>query len=389
MALALSEQSIGWRGVELALQEICCIDRMGPVHGILISWLGFFSVKWPEDRPPQPLCMPESVRKPIDTALQHDLHALARDEFALVNQTILRQLHSDVELVREIGHYLIESGGKRLRPLVVLLAAGACQYRGSAHIDLAVVVEFLHTATLLHDDVVDMSQLRRGRTTVNARWGNAPSVLVGDFIYSRAFELMVKIGSLQIMQVLAETTNKLAEGEVMQLLNAGNPDVDETRYREVILRKTAKLFEASAQSAAILAGRPATEVEALASYGRHLGLAFQLIDDVLDFDGNSDLLGKNLGDDLAEGKPTLPLIITLERGAPADAALVRDTILNGSSNALNAVIDAVKRSGGLEYTRELARHEAESAIESLHVLAPSRHRDGLIRLARFAVERQY
>lgn len=333
--------------------------------------------------------MSESVRKSTDSPIQHDLYELAREEFALANQTILQQLHSDVDLVREIGHYLVESGGKRLRPLVVLLAAGACQYQGRSHIELAVVVEFLHTATLLHDDVVDMSQLRRGRTTVNARWGNASSVLVGDFIYSRAFELMVKIGNLPIMQVLAETTNKLAEGEVMQLLNAGNPDVDEARYREVILRKTAKLFEAAARTAAMLAERSEDEIEALACYGRHLGLAFQLIDDVLDFDGNSDLLGKNLGDDLTEGKPTLPLIVTLAQGAPEDAALVREAILNGSTSALAAIIEAVKRSGGLEYTRKLARVEAETAIESLQILAPSRYREGLIKLARFAIDRQH
>lgn len=333
--------------------------------------------------------MSESVRKPTDSPIQHDLYELAREEFALANQTILQQLHSDVDLVREIGHYLVESGGKRLRPLVVLLAAGACQYQGRSHIELAVVVEFLHTATLLHDDVVDMSQLRRGRTTVNARWGNASSVLVGDFIYSRAFELMVKIGNLPIMQVLAETTNKLAEGEVMQLLNAGNPDVDEARYREVILRKTAKLFEAAARTAAMLAERSEDEIEALACYGRHLGLAFQLIDDVLDFDGNSDLLGKNLGDDLTEGKPTLPLIVTLAQGAPEDAALVREAILNGSTSALAAIIEAVKRSGGLEYTRKLARVEADTAIESLQILAPSRYREGLIKLARFAIDRQH
>ena len=233
-------------------------------------------------------------------------HDAVGDDFEAVNQLIVHQLHSDVGLVENIGQYLVDAGGKRLRPLLVLLAARACGYQGSNHIALAAIIEFIHTATLLHDDVVDTSDLRRGRATANARWGNGPSVLVGDFLYSRAFQMMVALGEMEIMAILADTTNIISEGEVQQLLNAGNDTVSEADYLAVIDKKTARLFAAAAQTGAVLAGAQPGLCDQLARYGHHLGMAFQLADDALDYQGNSDELGKNIGDDLAEGKPTLP-----------------------------------------------------------------------------------
>src|SRR5690606_26031545 len=232
-----------------------------------------------------------------------------QSDFEAVNQLIIEQLHSDVELVENIGHYLVESGGKRLRPLLTLLASGALGYQGREHLKLATIIEFIHTATLLHDDVVDVSSLRRGRLTANAKWGNAPSVLVGDFLYSRAFQLMVDIGDVDIMRILADTTNTVSEGEVQQLVNAKDPDVGEDAYFQVIHKKTAILFAAAAETAGVLAQAPAEQRQALHAYGYHIGMAFQLVDDLLDYSGDSESLGKNVGDDLAEGKPTLPLIV--------------------------------------------------------------------------------
>ena len=316
-------------------------------------------------------------------------HRSAEADFLAVNNMIINQLHSDVELVENIGHYIVEGGGKRLRPLVVLLAALACDYKGKEHIRLASVIEFIHTATLLHDDVVDTSELRRGRLTANAKWGNSPPVLVGDFLYSRAFQLLVSIGNMDIMRVLSNTTNTIAEGEVQQLLNAGNPNVTEERYLEVIYKKTAILFEAATQTGSILANADRATEERFADYGRHLGMAFQLQDDVLDYLGDADELGKNIGDDLTEGKPTLPLIFGMREGNQESDNCIRNAILNKDGSQISAVVEAVKQSGGLEYTQELAKREAELAEQALATLEDSNYKQALLDLAKFAITRSY
>ncbi|MEW5862951.1 MAG: polyprenyl synthetase family protein [Pseudomonadota bacterium] len=298
------------------------------------------------------------------------------------------RLASDVALVRQVAQYLVASGGKRLRPALLLLAAGACGARDEARIELAAVVEFIHTATLLHDDVVDASDLRRGQSTANARFGNAAAVLVGDFLYSRAFQMMVGAGSMRVMAVLAEATNTIAEGEVMQLMNCRNPDVGEAGYLEVVQRKTAKLFEASARLGAVLAGAPPALEARLAEYGMRVGTAFQLIDDVLDYSGDTETIGKSLGDDLAEGKATLPLIRAMACGDETQARLVRDAIVSGGREAFAPVLEAVRATGALEYAREVARREAEAARAALDSLAPSAHRDSLLELATFSVTRR-
>jgi octaprenyl-diphosphate synthase len=306
-----------------------------------------------------------------------------------VDAMIRRRLESDVVLVRQIAEYIIAGGGKRLRPALVFLAAGATGYRGEHHVELAAVVEFIHTATLLHDDVVDESELRRGRKTANAEFGNAASVLVGDFLYSRAFQIMVTVGSMRIMEVLADATNTIAEGEVLQLLNAHNVAITEADYLEVIRRKTAKLFEAAAQLGAIL-GKAGAELElGLASYGMHLGTAFQLIDDVLDYSGDATHTGKNLGDDLKEGKPTLPLIHVMHRGSPEQAALVRSAIEHGGREDFRAVLDAIRTTGALDYVRNKAKDEVRSARAAISSLPNSSYRDSLLELSTFAVERDY
>jgi len=306
-----------------------------------------------------------------------------------VDAMIRRRLESDVVLVRQIAEYIIAGGGKRLRPALVFLAAGATGYRGEHHVELAAVVEFIHTATLLHDDVVDESELRRGRKTANAEFGNAASVLVGDFLYSRAFQMMVAVGSMRIMEVLADATNTIAEGEVLQLLNAHNVAITEADYLEVIRRKTAKLFEAAAQLGAIL-GKAGAELElGLASYGMHLGTAFQLIDDVLDYSGDAAHTGKNLGDDLKEGKPTLPLIHVMHRGSPEQAALVRSAIEHGGREDFRAVLDAIRTTGALDYVRSKAKDEVRSARAAISSLPNSSYRDSLLELSTFAVERDY
>jgi octaprenyl-diphosphate synthase len=314
-------------------------------------------------------------------------HRIAADDFAAVNQRILEQLHSDVPLVENIGHYLVEAGGKRLRPLLVLLCASAAGYRGRQHIDLATIIEFIHTATLLHDDVVDTSDLRRGRLTANAKWGNAPSVLVGDFLYSRAFQMLVALGDMQIMALLSDTTNTIAEGEVQQLVNAGDPSVGEDSYFSVIHKKTGALFEAACETAAVLAGCSPEEQTALKNYGRHLGLAFQLVDDALDYSGDPQQLGKNVGDDLAEGKPTLPLIYTMANGTQAQAALVREAIEARSADKLVEIVEAIESCGALDYTMEKARDAVNLAREQLGFLPQGEHKTALQQLATFAVER--
>ena len=314
--------------------------------------------------------------------------AVTRD-FDEVNALIMRQLHSRVPLVEKIGHYIISAGGKRLRPLVVLLSARACGLEDARQHSLAAIIEFLHTATLLHDDVVDISDQRRGRSTANSLWGNAPSVLVGDFLYSRAFEMMVELGDMQIMRVLANATNVIAEGEVLQLSKVRDASTDEATYMEVIRSKTAMLFEASTHSAGLLAGAEAAQTEALRGYGNALGIAFQLVDDVLDYNGDAQAMGKNVGDDLAEGKPTLPLIYTMREGTAEQAALVRKAIQKGGIDDIEAIQQAVRDCGGLEYTSRLAREQSEEAVRLLQSLPPSIYRDSLEQLALFAVERAY
>jgi len=313
---------------------------------------------------------------------------IAADMLA-VDAMIRRRLESDVVLVRQIAEYIIAGGGKRLRPALVFLAAGATGYRGEHHVELAAVVEFIHTATLLHDDVVDESELRRGRKTANAEFGNAASVLVGDFLYSRAFQIMVAVRSMRVMEVLADATNAIAEGEVLQLLNAHNFSMSEPAYLEVIRRKTAKLFEAAAQLGAIL-GEATPDIErGLARYGMHLGTAFQLIDDVLDYSGDAAHTGKNLGDDLKEGKPTLPLIHVMQRGSPAQAALVRSAIERGGREEFREVLDAIRLTGALDYARSKAKEEARAASEAIAGLPGSSYRESLLELSAFAVERDY
>jgi octaprenyl-diphosphate synthase len=305
-----------------------------------------------------------------------------------VDAAIRERLDSDVPLVRQVAEYIVTGGGKRLRPALLLLAAGAAGFRGEARFELAAVVEFIHTATLLHDDVVDESQLRRGRRTANAAFGNAASVLVGDFLYSRAFQMMVGLDNMRVMRVLADATNTIAEGEVLQLMNCHDPDVGEARYLEVVRRKTAKLFEAAARLGGVLGGVPRPLEESLAAYGMHLGTAFQVVDDVLDYSGEAEETGKSLGDDLAEGKPTLPLIRAMQAANPQDAALVRRAIIDGGRAGFAPVLAVIRSSGALEYAREAARREAEVAARALEGLPASGYRDSLLELASFSVTRR-
>jgi len=319
------------------------------------------------------------------------IYAVVADDFDAVNQFINRHLDSNVPLIRDVGDYIVSSGGKRLRPLVSILSARACGYEGDLHVNIAAVIEFLHTATLLHDDVVDESALRRGRPTVNAVYGNSASVLVGDFLISRAFQLVVEVGDQRLMEILAQSTNVISEGEVLQLINCRDPETTEERYMRVIHHKTAKMFESAAETGAVLgagAGDPAIR-QGLASYGRHLGIAFQLVDDVLDYVGDADELGKNVGDDLAEGKPTLPLIHAMREGSAAQAALIRDAIRHGGLEHLQDIVDIVQQSGGLEYTMEKAREQTRLAHEALAPVATSGYRDSLEQLARDAVDRHF
>jgi octaprenyl-diphosphate synthase len=309
-----------------------------------------------------------------------------------VDEVIRARLGSDVVLVRQVAEHIIAGGGKRLRPALVLLSAGAAGYPGNApggqHLEMAAVVEFIHTATLLHDDVVDGSNLRRGRSTANAEFGNAASVLVGDFLYSRAFQMMLGANSMRVMQVLADATNMIAEGEVLQLMNCHDPQVDEGRYLEVIRRKTAKLFEAAARLGAVLANASPSMEQGLAEYGMRLGTAFQLIDDVLDYSGDAAAIGKTLGDDLAEGKPTLPLIRAMASGSAADCDAVRRAIIDGGRDAFPRVLQAVRASGALQYARAVAVREAEAARQALRGLAASDYKDSLLELASFSVVRR-
>ena len=318
-----------------------------------------------------------------------NIYALIEQDMQDVNACIRERLHSEVVLINQIGHYIINSGGKRLRPVLHLLCTGALNYDGRQHIDIAAIIEFIHTATLLHDDVVDASELRRGQETANELWGNEASVLVGDFLYSRAFQMMVGVGSMRVMELLAEATNTIAEGEVRQLLNVHDPDTTEERYMAVIRGKTAKLFESAARLAAVLAGQDAAGEAAMASYGMHLGSAFQLIDDVLDYGDSSADIGKNIGDDLAEGKPTLPLIYAIQKGTPEQAALVRRAIEEGGLAYINEVKAAIESTGAIDYTARFAKDEAGRAKAALAGVPASIYKDALLELAEFAVNRAF
>lgn len=309
------------------------------------------------------------------------------DDFSRVNDLIIQRLSSDVPLVEKIAQYIIESGGKRLRPLLVLLSSRATGYSEDDHLKLAVVIEFLHTATLLHDDVVDTSDMRRGRSTANANWGNAPSVLVGDFLYARAFEMMVELKSLPIMGILSHATSVIAQGEVMQLMNVKNPDLTEDQYMTVIHNKTAMLFEAASHTGALLANASDAQEQGLKNYGKHLGLAFQLVDDVLDYRGDAETMGKNVGDDLAEGKTTLPLIHAMASSNEEDRQIIRQAIRKGGLDDLPQVLKLVETSGALEYTMQRAKAEAAKASDALNALAPSPHKEALELLTQVAVAR--
>ncbi|HEV7164290.1 MAG TPA: octaprenyl diphosphate synthase [Gammaproteobacteria bacterium] len=316
------------------------------------------------------------------------IRALVEEDFRAANAWVREELRSDVVLINQLGEYLVAAGGKRLRPLVVLLAARACGVTQGRHIELAAIIEFIHTATLLHDDVVDGSELRRGRDTANAVWGNPASVLTGDFLYSRAFQMMVKVDDMRVMRIMADATNRIAEGEVMQLLNCHDPDTTEARYMEVIHRKTATLFEAGARLGAVAADRPAADEQALAAYGLHLGTAFQLIDDVLDYSASPEEMGKNIGDDLAEGKPTLPLIRAMRHGTPEQRTLLRQVVEHGGLEHIDETIRIVNKSGALEYTRERAVVESTKARAALKTLPPSAYLEALKDLADFAITRR-
>ena len=314
------------------------------------------------------------------------IRSVVEADFKAVDKFIVDQLYSNVPLVENIGHYIVDAGGKRLRPLLVLLAAKTCKIDNQQHVALASVIEFIHTATLLHDDVVDMSSLRRGRPTVNEQWNNPSSVLVGDFIYSRAFQILVTLGSMKIMEIIADTTNRIAEGEVLQLISKNNPNPTEQNYMQVIQNKTAILFQAAGQCGAILSNASDEEELALTRFGMHMGTAFQLIDDVLDYAGDSESLGKNIGDDLAEGKPTLPLIYALQHGSAEQAELIKQALADEQlqDEKLNKVIKIVQECGALDYARKIAKSESDQALACLDVLPPSEYRDALTAMVNFS-----
>jgi len=316
------------------------------------------------------------------------IQALTADDMAKVNETIHAQLNSDVSLINQLGFYIVSGGGKRIRPLLAVLSARALGYQGEAHTTSAAFIEFIHTATLLHDDVVDESDMRRGKATANAAFGNAASVLVGDFIYTRSFQMMTELGSLRILKLMSDAVNVIAEGEVQQLMNCNNPDTTEESYMQVIYSKTARLFEAATQIGAILNDAPEEVELALQNYGKYLGTAFQLIDDVMDYTSDGDEMGKNVGDDLAEGKPTLPLLYAMKNGTPEQTAMIREAIekANGMER-LNDILKAMDQTGSLEYTREKAYQEADKAIAELSVLEESEYKQALVTIAHMAVHR--
>ena len=319
----------------------------------------------------------------------NDIQALVAKDMDGVNAGIRAQLHSEVVLIEQMGEYIINSGGKRLRPVIAVLSARACGYQGDKHHLTAAVIEFIHTATLLHDDVVDASELRRGKETANSIWGNEASVLVGDFIFSRAFEMMVEIGNMRVMEILSGTSNKIAEGEVLQLLNCNDPETTEQQYMQVIQCKTAKLFSSAAQIGAVLAGRPESEENALETYGMHLGTAFQIVDDILDYRADSETMGKNVGDDLAEGKPTLPLIYALSQGSDEQKNILSEIIKTGDRDKLAQVMEIIHHTHALEYTERIAKQQAENAKQALTELSDSEYKTALMSLADFSVSRAY
>lgn len=324
-----------------------------------------------------------------DTIDFESIKRLTADEAKSVDSLIINQLSSDVMLINQMGHYIVNNGGKRLRPMLLLLAAKALGQINHNHLVLAAVIEFIHTATLLHDDVVDESALRRGQQSANAVWGNAASVLVGDYLYSSAFEMMVRTNIMRVMEILSKTTTAIAEGEVLQLLNCNNPETTEEKYLEVISRKTAILFSAATRLAAVVSNTNSEVEEKLSQYGQHLGIAFQLIDDALDYKATKEELGKNLGDDLAEGKPTLPLIYAIKNSNQADANVIIDAIKNGNRDAFNEVYAIVKSSKAIEYTEHRANEEAQKAMAALTVLPDNEYKHALLALASFSVQRSY
>jgi len=317
------------------------------------------------------------------------IRELISEDFQAVNKLIQSSLASEVVLIDQLSHYIIGSGGKRLRPILVLLSARAAGYTGNNHIDIAAIIEFIHTATLLHDDVVDASELRRGQETANAIWGNEASVLVGDFLYSRAFQMMVSVDNMRVMQILSDATNTIAEGEVMQLLCCHDPDTTEEQYQKVIYCKTAKLFEAGCQLGAVLSGADEATENLYIDFGKHLGTAFQLVDDALDYSGTSDQIGKNIGDDLAEGKPTLPLIYAMQHGTEKEVACIRKAIEEGGLDQLEYILEAVKRSGALAYTNEIAEKECNIAMTCLEKMPDSEFKNALKMIAKFSIERTF
>ena len=329
-----------------------------------------------------------AAQKPLETVTFDAVSNLARDDMQATDRLIARSLESDVALVSQVSRYIVSSGGKRLRPLIVLLAARALGYTGEQHVRAAAIIEFIHTATLLHDDVVDSSSRRRGKDSANTVFGNQASVLVGDFLYSRAFQMMVDVGDMRVMQILADATNTIAAGEVLQLMNVHDPDTTEDAYRQVIYRKTARLFEAGAQIAAVMAQRCSADEASMIEYGRSLGMAFQLVDDALDFDASPEELGKNLGDDLAEGKATLPLIYAMQHGDAAERELVRNAVLEGGLDDLETIRSIIESTGALQYTAARAQEAADVAISALSEIPDSDYKQALVAIAEFSVRRR-
>lgn len=317
------------------------------------------------------------------------IYSLIQDDLNAVDQLIQQRLQSDVALINQLGFYIINSGGKRLRPAIAILSARACGYEADKHINLATIIEFIHTATLLHDDVVDNSDMRRGQETANNLWGNEASVLVGDFLYTRSFEMMVEMDSMRLMQILSHTTNIIAEGEVLQLLNCHDADTTEARYLEVIHHKTAKLFEAAGQLGAVICQAPTEIEDAMARYAMHLGSAFQLVDDLLDYSQSSETIGKNIGDDLAEGKPTLPLIYAMQKGNEQQASVIRQAIENGQRERIDEIITIINETGAIDYTAHAAAQEVAQAKAALNILPDSDYKQALIGLAEFSISRDY
>jgi len=317
-----------------------------------------------------------------------NIQQLSHDDMSLVNDLIYSQLQSDVALINQLGIYIVNAGGKRMRPMLTVLAAKALGYKGKDHISIAAIIEFIHTATLLHDDVVDESNMRRGRETANALFGNSASVLVGDFLYTRSFQMMTKLNNMNIMDILSDATNIVAEGEVLQLMNCNDPDTTEESYLEVIYCKTAKLFEAATRLAAVISDQPEDIELAMLNYGKHLGTAFQLVDDIMDYTADAKEMGKNVGDDLAEGKPTLPLLYAMKHGSKAQKQLIRDAIEHGNGmDNLKAILTAMEETGALKYTQQKAEEEADKAIKSLNPLPDSEYKQVLVELAHIAANR--